>query len=170
MEKAFLQTKGTLARRMFAAMMAGDNAGGDSRGRQSAVLIVVQDKAGYGGFNDRKIDIRVDDHTDPFTELGRLLELAEMNAAWNIGWTLFTEKKYPAALIQMEQVIDKGAKNAEFMYDLAVIRLAVNKKPEALQALAQAISLNPKLKKQARSDNDLIKFKGDAEFEKLLKD
>src|SRR5436305_10203805 len=71
MEKAFLETKGTLARRMFAAISAGDAAGGDSRGRQSAVLLVVKEGAGYNGNSDRAIDIRVDDHVDPFHELGR---------------------------------------------------------------------------------------------------
>jgi uncharacterized Ntn-hydrolase superfamily protein len=73
MEKAFLVAKGPLAWRMMAAMEAGEKAGGDKRGKQSAAILVVKAKAGYGGFNDRYIDFRVDDHDDPLPELARIL-------------------------------------------------------------------------------------------------
>jgi uncharacterized Ntn-hydrolase superfamily protein len=66
---------GELADWLVAALQAGEDAGGDSRGRQSAALLVVRDKSGYGGANDRYIDLRVEDHTDPTHELGRLLEI-----------------------------------------------------------------------------------------------
>ncbi len=59
--------------RLLAALLAGDRAGGDRRGRQSAALLVVGEKKGYGGYNDRWIDLRVDDHPDPVPELERLL-------------------------------------------------------------------------------------------------
>jgi len=155
MEKAFLETKGTLARRMFAAISAGDAAGGDSRGRQSAVLIVVKEGAGYNGNSDRAIDIRVDDHADPFHELGRLLDIAEMNYAWNEGWTAFTHKRFAEALVAQERAALLAPENPELLYDLAVIRLAGGKRAEAEQALAKALALNPKLKQQASSDPDL---------------
>jgi len=61
--------------RLLAALLAGDRAGGDKRGRQSAALLVVGEGKGYGGFNDRWIDLRVDDHADPVPELQRLLEI-----------------------------------------------------------------------------------------------
>jgi uncharacterized Ntn-hydrolase superfamily protein len=64
-----------LARRLLAALAAGDAAGGDRRGRQSAALLVVSDGAGYAGLDDVAADLRVDDHPDPVTELGRLLDL-----------------------------------------------------------------------------------------------
>jgi uncharacterized Ntn-hydrolase superfamily protein len=67
----------TLARRLLAALRAGDDAGGDSRGRQSAALFVVSDGAGYDGRDDVAVDLRVDDHTDPCAELERLLDLNE---------------------------------------------------------------------------------------------
>jgi len=60
---------------LLRALKAGDVAGGDRRGRQSAALLVVRDGGGYGGNNDRWIDLRVDDHAAPIDELGRLLEL-----------------------------------------------------------------------------------------------
>ena len=64
-----------LADRVIAALLAAQQAGGDSRGKQSAALYVVREKGGYGGFNDRLIDLRADDHPEPIAELDRLLEL-----------------------------------------------------------------------------------------------
>ena len=78
MEKAFLKTQGSLPNRLYAALLAGDRAGGDKRGRQSAAIYVVKPKGGYGGFIDRWIDYRVDDHEDPVSRLGELLELHEL--------------------------------------------------------------------------------------------
>ncbi|MDP9378636.1 MAG: DUF1028 domain-containing protein [Chloroflexota bacterium] len=64
-----------LAVRLVAALRAGQAAGGDSRGQQSAALVVVKPGGGYGGFNDRFLDLRVDDHPEPIEELARLLRL-----------------------------------------------------------------------------------------------
>jgi len=78
MEKEFLATSGSLPKRLHAALLAGDRAGGDKRGRQSAAIYVVKPKGGYGGFIDRWIDYRVDDHEDPVLRLGELLEMHEL--------------------------------------------------------------------------------------------
>ncbi|MFL6108464.1 MAG: DUF1028 domain-containing protein [Marmoricola sp.] len=67
-----------LARRLLAALAAGDAAGGDKRGRQSAALLVVSEGAGYGGMDDVAVDLRVDDHEAPITELTRLLALNDL--------------------------------------------------------------------------------------------
>ena len=75
MAKAFEDAKGPLAWRIMAALEAAEKAGGDKRGKQSAAILVVRDKGGYGGFNDRAIDFRVDDHAGPVQELGRILSL-----------------------------------------------------------------------------------------------
>jgi uncharacterized Ntn-hydrolase superfamily protein len=67
-----------LARRLLSALAAGDEAGGDSRGRQSAALLVVTPDGGYGGGDDVLVDLRVDDHPDPLPELRRLLDLHDV--------------------------------------------------------------------------------------------
>lgn len=74
MAKAYEEAKGPLAWRIMAALEAAEKAGGDKRGKQSAAILVVRDKAGYAGFDDRMIDLRVDDHTEPVAELARVLE------------------------------------------------------------------------------------------------
>jgi uncharacterized Ntn-hydrolase superfamily protein len=79
MEQAWLDSADQpFERRLLAALAAGDEAGGDSRGRQSAALLVVRDGAGYGGHDDVAVDLRVDDHAAPVGELARLLDLNEL--------------------------------------------------------------------------------------------
>jgi uncharacterized Ntn-hydrolase superfamily protein len=76
MAKAFEKGAGQpLADRLVAALQAGQAAGGDKRGQQSAALLVVREKGGFMGGNDRFIDLRVEDHEKPIDELARLLEL-----------------------------------------------------------------------------------------------
>lgn len=75
MAQAFEGARGPLAWRIMAALEAGEAQGGDVRGRQSAAILVVRDQKGYGGFNDRMIDFRVDDHPEPIPELARILSL-----------------------------------------------------------------------------------------------
>lgn len=94
MAEAFENTEGPLAERMLAALAAGQQAGGDSRGKQSAALRVARKAAGYGAQSDVAIDLRVDDHPDPITELGRLLTLHNKTfgmAAWLQSFTAFRD-------------------------------------------------------------------------------
>ena len=74
----FSEAAGPLAERLLAALTAADRAGGDSRGRQSASMIVRKRDAGYGGNNDILVDLRVDDHPDPVIELARLYEIHDL--------------------------------------------------------------------------------------------
>ena len=88
MERAWLDSASEpdLSRRLLAALVAGDEAGGDVRGRQSAALLVVREEAGYDEADDIVADLRVDDHAAPVTELARLLDLNDAHrAAWAAG-------------------------------------------------------------------------------------
>ncbi len=75
MADAFEKSSGDLTERLFAALAAGDNTGGDRRGRQSAAIIVAGKGAGYLGGSDVAIDLRVDDHERPIQEMARLLDV-----------------------------------------------------------------------------------------------
>lgn len=75
MAKGFRETQGDLGDRLIAALQAGQAAGGDIRGMQSAALLIVREGWGYGRFNDRYRDLRVDDHPEPIRELQRVYEL-----------------------------------------------------------------------------------------------
>lgn len=78
MATAFEGTSGALADRLLVALQAGQAAGGDRRGQQSASLLVVKERGGYGGHNDRYVDLRVDDHPSPIDELANLLKLYKL--------------------------------------------------------------------------------------------
>ncbi len=73
MADAFTYTKGELADRLVAALLAGDTIGGDSRGKQGAGVLVVKENGGYGGDNDRYLDLRVDDDPEPVHKLAVLV-------------------------------------------------------------------------------------------------
>ena len=75
MSLGFEEANGTLAERMLSALHAGQQAGGDKRGKQSAALLVVREGWGYGGLTDRFRDLRVDDHPTPIKELERIYYL-----------------------------------------------------------------------------------------------
>ena len=75
MGRAFDQTNDELAEKLYAALKAGDEAGGDSRGRQSASILVVRKAGGRNTNNDRYVFVNVDDHQDPMSELRRLMNL-----------------------------------------------------------------------------------------------
>lgn len=78
MVTTFQQTKGHLADRLVASLRAGQAAGGDRRGQQSAALYIAKPGGGYAGFNDRYVDLRVDDHPQPIEELARILEIHKL--------------------------------------------------------------------------------------------
>jgi uncharacterized Ntn-hydrolase superfamily protein len=95
MASTFETTQGPLALRLVTALAAGQAAGGDSRGQQSAAVLVVRTGGGYGGRNDRFIDLRVDDHSEPIAELRRLLDLHR----------LYLTKSSPDELIPVSEEI-----------------------------------------------------------------
>jgi uncharacterized Ntn-hydrolase superfamily protein len=89
--RVFTETEGDLSDRLLAALLAGDAAGGDRRGRQSAALLVVREAGGYEGRNDRYIDLRVDDHPDAPQELARLFDV------WDTTMLIRNDPLLPAA-------------------------------------------------------------------------
>ncbi len=92
MAEVFEHSTGELASRLLEALDAAQEAGGDSRGKQSAALLVVKPEGGYGGYNDRYIDLRVDDHPDPIKELIRLHGL----------YMLYFSKTKPENILKIE--------------------------------------------------------------------
>jgi uncharacterized Ntn-hydrolase superfamily protein len=75
MARGYEEEEGDLVDRLVAAIVAGDRAGGDRRGRQSAALLVVREGGGYEGYTDRYVDVRVDDHPGAVDELVRVFEV-----------------------------------------------------------------------------------------------
>jgi len=78
MGEAFESASGGLPERLVAALRAGNAAGGDKRGEQSAALYVAKPEGGYAGNSDRWIDVRVDDHESPIEELERVFKVYDV--------------------------------------------------------------------------------------------
>jgi uncharacterized Ntn-hydrolase superfamily protein len=143
MGKAFEATQGELAEKLFAALKAGDAAGGDSRGRQSASILVVRKLGGRNTNNDRYVYINVDDNPDPFAELRRLLDL---NLAYNYGDQTFKaidggnmEKARAAA----QKAVGYAPNSFGSHMRLAFLSYLLGDKPAALDEFAKAKALNP---------------------------
>lgn len=95
MARAFETTGGELVDKLLSALEAGDKAGGDRRGKQSAAIIVLREKGGYLGLIDKYVDLRVDDHPEPVKELRRLFEIWEL--------TLLTRER-PSDIVKKQDV------------------------------------------------------------------
>jgi uncharacterized Ntn-hydrolase superfamily protein len=168
MGKAFEATQGELAEKLFAALKAGDVAGGDSRGRQSASILVVRKGGGRNLNNDRYVYINVDDNPDPFTELRRLLDL---NLAYNYGDQTF--KAIDAGNIEQartaaQKAVGYSPNSFGSHMRLAFLNYLVGDKAASLQEFAKAKDLNPNnFDKQWKEEVDFDRFKvmsADKEF------
>jgi len=168
MGKAFEATQGELAEKLFAALKAGDSAGGDSRGRQSASMLVVRKGGGRNTNNDRYIYINVDDNPDPFSELRRLLDL---NLASNYSdqmYKAFAAKDMVKAKAAALKSISYSPNNANAHMQLAFLDYSGGDKSAALDEFVKARSLRTEgFEKRWKQEADSPEFKtilGDKEF------
>jgi uncharacterized Ntn-hydrolase superfamily protein len=169
MARTFETSKGELAERLLAALEAGDAAGGDSRGRQSAAILVVRPGGGYGGWDDRYLDIRVDDDPQPIKGLRRMMETGLTMAALNRASALRVQGKLDQAVAAMEKAVERYPKSGDCWYDYACYLSLSGSKVEALAALKKALVLTPKSVSMAKTDTDLDPLRKDPEFKRLVK-
>jgi uncharacterized Ntn-hydrolase superfamily protein len=132
MSKAFENTKGDLAERMLAALDAGQAAGGDIRGRQSAALIMVTGKPTGKPWKDRIFDLRVDDSPEPLKELRRLVTLQRAYNHMNAGDLAVEKKDNEGALREYSSAEALVPDNAEMIYWHAVALVNMGKVDESL--------------------------------------
>ena len=113
MGKAFESTNDDLAEKLYAALKAGDEAGGDSRGRQSASILVVRKVGGRNTNNDRYVYINVDDHPEPLRELRRLLDIQMTGNHQSLMNRAITENRFADALNSAEHLVRYAPLNAQ---------------------------------------------------------
>ncbi|HUM46409.1 MAG TPA: DUF1028 domain-containing protein [Chitinophagales bacterium] len=120
MAAAFKKAKGPLAERMIVALEAGQAAGGDIRGKQSAAILVV--KAGASGklWEDREIDLEVADHPDPIKELKRLLQVHRAYEHMNAGDLAVEKNDMPLAMQEYATAENLFPENLEMKFWHAV--------------------------------------------------
>ncbi len=169
MERAFLAAPGELADKLVAALAAGQAAGGDSRGQQSAALVVKRPRGGYAGLDDRYMDLRVEDHPEPIKELGRLLGIKNAFNYLGAAFRALRDQKPEEAAAAMEQALQSAPENADVLYAVAAYHARAGRKSEALALLGRAVERNRRLKRNAGTDQAFAGLQEDAEFQALLK-
>ena len=172
MGKTFEATRGKLAEKLFAALKAGDAAGGDKRGHQSASMLIVCKQCGRNTNNDRYLYINADDSADPFAELRRLLDTA---LAYNYGdnaYKLLEAKKMKEARQAAENAVRYSPNNADSHLDLRFLDYVAGDKSAALREFLTARKLDPNFRKQWDAEISYEKafepIKSDKEFLKQL--
>jgi len=156
MARAFRETRGELAERLLAALQAGQAAGGDRRGQQSAALLVVRPSDRYPQYRTRYIDLRVEDHPSPIEELVRVFrihqtgDLLQAHLRYAALYDSLGQEK--AAARERERIgetlrttMASGTRDAEVLNSLAWFCAIGNiHLEEALSAARTAVEIEPR--------------------------
>ncbi|HVR43324.1 MAG TPA: DUF1028 domain-containing protein [Thermoanaerobaculia bacterium] len=142
MAAAFRSARGDLAVRMIAALEAGQAAGGDIRGQQSAAILVVRAEPTGKQWVDRIFDLRVEDHPDPIAELRRLVVLQRAYAHMNRGDELSAEKRWDEAMAEYRQGAALAPDIEELPYWVAVTLFTAGREAEALPIFREVFAKN----------------------------
>jgi len=171
MARAYEEGKGTMAERLMDALDAGQAAGGDTRGMQSAGLLVVRPvPPGSTVVVDRIVDLRVDDAVDPFKELRRLLNinLGTPRKLTDQAAALAEAGKYDEAIAKQKEALEIQPNSDTLHYSLAQRYAQAGRPLQALVALREAIRLHPNLARQAAVDPIFTRMREMAEFKRLV--
>ena len=156
MARAYETTEGELARRLLAALVAGQEAGGDKRGKQSAAILVVRPSERYPEYRNRYVDLRVEDHPDPIAELTRVYEIHEAGDLVRAhlryaevyrarGDSASARREEERVGETLDRVLARGSRDASLLNGLAwSTALASVHLDEALRAAELAAEIEPK--------------------------
>jgi uncharacterized Ntn-hydrolase superfamily protein len=137
MDKAFTETKGSLVDRMIAALDAGQAAGGDIRGKQSAAILVVKGKSTGQPWADTVMSLRVEDHPDPLKELRRLVQVHRAYEHMNAGDLAVERKDNAGALLEYGAAETMFPDNLEMRFWHAVALVNMGRTDESLPLFRQ---------------------------------
>ncbi|MEQ1833394.1 MAG: DUF1028 domain-containing protein [Candidatus Eisenbacteria bacterium] len=140
MKAAFEAAQGDLAERMLVALEAAQATGGDIRGRQSAAMVVVKGKASGKPWNDVLVNLRVEDHAEPLTELRRLLRLRRAYNLEDAGDTFTAEGKSVEAAKAYADAMQLAPDVVELQFWAASTMYQNGRKPEALKLFKQVFA------------------------------
>ena len=161
MARAFETVVGPLAHRLVAALEAGQAAGGDKRGQQSAALVVERTGARTESREgiDRVCDLRVEDHLEPIVELRRLLAIWTSWEAMRRANRLYEDRDYAAAANAMLVVLENGDDPA-VLYNLACYEALAGRGDDAIAHLRRSVALDESYRELATDDPDLDPVRG----------
>jgi uncharacterized Ntn-hydrolase superfamily protein len=170
MERAFLDTRGQLAERLVSALEAGQAAGGDVRGQQSAAVVVERVGAAADSRDgvDRVCDLRVDDHAAPIAELRRLLGIHVVWDSLRRATRFHASGRYEDGVALLAGALAEHGEDAALLYDLACFECLAGRRGDALAHLGRALELDPELRPAAAVDGDFAALAGEPEFTRLV--
>lgn len=156
MARAFEETLGPLVERLVAALEAGQAAGGDARGQQSAAVVV--ERAGAAAESregvDRVCDLRVEDHPEPIAELRRLVGIWTTWDGARRAYALAERGRPAEAAAEMRALLDRSPDDAMTLYNLACFESLAGAREDALAHLRRAVDLDASFRAAAASDPD----------------
>jgi uncharacterized Ntn-hydrolase superfamily protein len=150
MGRSFESAQGELAERLYAALKAGDDAGGDSRGHQSASMLVVRKQGGRNLNNDRYIYINVDDNPRPLAELRRLLDLNLSYLYEDAADRLSQKHDTAGALAAARTAVRYAPEHADALETLGFLEYLSGDKTAALADFQKAQKVDPHFEKDFR--------------------
>jgi uncharacterized Ntn-hydrolase superfamily protein len=170
MERAFLETGGSLAERLVSALEAGQAAGGDSRGQQSSAIVVERVGAAQQSREgiDRVCELRVEDHKEPIAELRRLLGI---HLVWDVvrrASAFHSPGRYAEGVALLREGAARHGEDAVLLYDLACFEALAGESEEALRHLTRSLELEPDLRAGAAADSDFDPIRQDPRFAALV--
>lgn len=140
MAKAFQKSKGPLAERMMAALEAAETAGGDIRGKQSAAMLIFSGKPTGKIWEDKLVDLRVDDNPEPLKELKRLLKVHRAYEHMNNGDMAVEKNDMEKAMKEYSAAMEMFPENLEMKYWTAVTLANSGRFNEALLLFKEVFS------------------------------
>jgi len=169
MERAYLAAAGTLAERLVTALEAGQAAGGDSRGQQSAAVVVERPGAAAETREgiDRVCDLRVDDHTEPIAELRRLVGIHLRWDALRRAHAHYAPERYAYGIEILRTANERFPDDATILYELACFECLQGNTDDALGHVRAALELDPSFRPAVAADSDFQSLGESPEFRAL---
>jgi uncharacterized Ntn-hydrolase superfamily protein len=170
MERAWLETSAAFGHRLVAALEAGQAAGGDARGQQSAALVVERQGAAAESREgiDRVCDLRVEDHEAPIAELRRLYGIWERWDAMRASSHAAQNGDMAAASRHAERALELDPDDPMMAYNLACYRALSGRSDDALELLRRSLPRDESLRVHARTDPDLESLRDRPEYRELV--
>lgn len=171
MERAFMETGGSLVERLVASLEAGQAAGGDSRGQQSAAVVVEQ----VGGASrsrdgiDRVCELRVEDHAEPIAELRRLVGIHLVWDALRRASVFHEPGRYGEGAAILSEALGRRGEDAVLLYDLACFECLGGDTAAALAHATRSLKLDSGLRAGMAVDSDFAALADDPQFQALVR-
>jgi len=167
MARAFEETEGVLGERLMAALDAGEAAGGDARGKQSGGILIVKPIGDSGRTTDRWVDVRVDDHVEPFVEIRRLMSMQVSRNQAGLAQDYAEQGRLEDAIRAQRKAVALAPERDQYLFQLAELLASAGEDGMALGTLSLAIDRNPRWRQEAMESEAFRTLRSNARFAQI---